>query len=91
MNDNLMFREVAVKIADELDSRGFATDYREGADGLVEKIEEIIRKTLTGNVNFTEATEPVQIERDIMDLFDELIYSGKIEDGWNGDLQNQIS
>ena len=58
MNDTqTIFRIAAQRIADELDNRGFTTDYIDGTEGLVDKIADIIGETIRGDVNFTHAAE----------------------------------
>jgi len=76
MIDNLIFREAALKICDELDNRGFCTDTPESAQGLEDKITQIIEETVRGNANYSYADAPAH----------EIDGSG-----WSGDLQNQIT
>ena len=76
MDSNLIFKEIAFKIADELDARGFYTDEQENTQGLTDKISQIIEETIRGNTNYSHADAPAH----------EIDGSG-----WDGDLQNQIS
>lgn len=76
MDDSLIFREAALKICDELDNRGFYTDDPGEAQGLEDKITQIIEETIRGNTNYSCVDAPAH----------EIDGSG-----WDGDLQNQIT
>ena len=76
MIDHSIFRVAAEKIGEELDTREFYTDNVENTRGLVDKISQIIEETILGNTNYSHADAPAH----------------EIDgDGWEGDLQNQIS
>lgn len=76
---NPKYLEIAQKIEEELLRRNFTTDKPEKAVSLQETIVNIITETLQGNTNYS------------YDSFQDIIYPMNNEDGWENDLQNQIS
>ena len=88
MDDNILrydhiYLVAANSISDALDRRGFITENPNGADGLVEEITDIIRKTLEGNCNKTVSTSTLDEIESVSMNWD---YGG-----WEDDLQHQIT
>ena len=73
------YRLAAERIAEELESRGFVTENPTGVTGLIEKITEIIKYSIEGNV--------VRTEVNCGPLTDEYLDPPY---PWESDLQNQL-
>jgi hypothetical protein len=53
----LLYREAAARILEELDSRGFTVEDPAKTDDLVNKITDIILETVRGNTNYCVTSE----------------------------------
>lgn len=85
------YLEAAQRISDELELRGFTTDNPSLAEGLTECLAQIIQETMEGNLIIGGEEPPdINIQRSDPEIEDEV---GRLPgaDGWEGDLQNQIT
>lgn len=93
------YLEAAERIVQELETRGFTTETSENSENLEMVIAEIIQKTLQGNTNFVTVPDPCEpTDEEVEALMRELEREvsspppppHKGNDGWDGDLQNQM-
>lgn len=84
------YLEAAQRISDELELRRFTTDDPSKSEGLIESIAQIIKKTMEGNLVVGGGGSP-DVSRSDPEIEDEIGRLPGTNDGWDNDLQNQIT